>query len=654
MRQPDKKYTTEIAAKEVSLRLLEEERTARAEAEARSKSLYNLLMQAPAAICLLRGPQHTYEFANPLYLQLIGRQDILGKSVREVLPELEGQEIFELLDRVYTTGNPFIGNELQVKLDGPQHGQSVERYFNFVYQPSYHSDGTIDGILVHAVDVTEQVRQRQKAQESEARLWRLVNSNIIGVSFTNLKGAIIDTNESFLRMLGYTREDIAANKLNWQAITPPEYAALDSKALEEIRRNGAVSHPYEKEYIARDGSRIPVLVGGASLRAAGDEIVTFVVDIRQQKQMERELRKANEQLEAILYNAGDGITVHDVKGNMLYANNVAALMCGFSSAEAMLTASTEDYRQMLNRFVVKDEAGAILTPGNFPGRQALRTGKSVQMLLQYHDRLTDRTAWTLIKSQPIFIESGQAQFAVNVLVDMSERQELEERKNEFISMASHELKTPVTSLKGFTHLLQRHSAKQDDEQALHYLSRIEAQLNKLVKLINDLLDISKMQAGKLDFQEEVVDLTALMREIVENIQGTTSTHQIVAREIGDIRVVGDKDRLGQVLINLLTNAIKYSPQANRVLLQTVTNGQQVTVSVQDFGIGIAETYHHHIFERFYQVTDPQEKTYPGLGIGLYIVHEIIRRHQGNIWVESRKGQGATFFFTLPLADEREK
>jgi PAS domain S-box-containing protein len=235
--------------------------------------------------------------------------------------------------------------------------------------------------------------------------------------------------------------------------------------------------------------------------------------------------------------------------------------------------------------------------------------------------------------------------------DITERKELEQRKDEFISMASHELKTPVTSLKGFLSLLQRRLTTQEDENGLHYLARMNAQVNKLTKLINDLLDISKMQTGQLVYREERFDLDALAQEIVENVQGTTQTHRLLLEGQIQAEAFGDRDRIGQVLINLLNNAIKYSPQADTVLVHVTQDQNQAHVSVQDFGIGIAKEHQHKIFERFYQVTDPEEKTYPGLGIGLYISCEIVKRHGGQLWVESKKGEGATFHVTLPLFHE---
>jgi len=164
----------------------------------------------------------------------------------------------------------------------------------------------------------------------------------------------------------------------------------------------------------------------------------------------------------------------------------------------------------------------------------------------------------------------------------------------------------------------------------------------------DLLDLSKMQTGQLVYREECFDMDALVQEIVENVQETTSTHHLLLEGQTQAEVFGDRDRIGQVLINLLNNAIKYSSQADRVLVRVAKDQHRVVVTVQDFGIGIAKEHQNKIFERLYQVTDSNENTYPGLGIGLYISCEIVKRHGGQLWVESEKGKGTTFYFTLPL------
>ena len=245
-------------------------------------------------------------------------------------------------------------------------------------------------------------------------------------------------------------------------------------------------------------------------------------------------------------------------------------------------------------------------------------------------------------------DSGNIIGAAKIARDISERREQERRKDEFISMASHELKTPVTSLKGFTQLLHRRFLKQDDKEAIRFLARMDAQINRLITLIGDMLDLSKMQNGQLAYRMERFHLAELVEETVENMQGTTQTHHLLLEKTVVAQIYGDSDRIGQVLINLLTNAIKYSPTTGRIIVCMAIHEENVVVSVQDFGIGISESYQESIFQRFYQVNEPVEKTYPGLGIGLYIASTIIQRHKGHLWVQSRKGEGSIFHFSLPL------
>lgn len=239
------------------------------------------------------------------------------------------------------------------------------------------------------------------------------------------------------------------------------------------------------------------------------------------------------------------------------------------------------------------------------------------------------------------------------VLDRSEARALEKRRDEFISMASHELKTPVTSLVGYTQLLRSRFQKRGDEDSVYMLTRMDGQLHRLTKLINDLLDVPRAQTGQLVYREEYFDLLPLVREIVENMQEVTKSHRLLLEGQAPAPVFGDRDRLGQVLTNLLINAIKYSPRADSVRIRISTEQARVIVSVQDFGIGIADTHHKHLFERFYRASDAEINTYPGLGIGLYISQEIIKRHHGEIWFESRKGAGSLFSFALPLQENDE-
>ncbi|TMC20270.1 MAG: histidine kinase, partial [Chloroflexi bacterium] len=230
-----------------------------------------------------------------------------------------------------------------------------------------------------------------------------------------------------------------------------------------------------------------------------------------------------------------------------------------------------------------------------------------------------------------------------------EKQWLLEQRTEFMAIASHELKTPITSLKGYTQILHKRFTKAGDEQSATMLVKMEKQQDKLVNLIGELLDVTKLEAGQLAWHNEPFDLDALMRDVVEEAAYTTQRHQIRIEGVIRHPVFGDRERTGQVLTNLLSNAIKYSPQAHAILVKVADDTDTATVGVQDFGIGIAPEKHEHIFERFFRVSDPLSKTFPGLGLGLFISAQIVKRQGGRIWVESNVGVGSTFFFTVPLA-----
>jgi PAS domain S-box-containing protein len=361
-------------------------------------------------------------------------------------------------------------------------------------------------------------------------------------------------------------------------------------------------------------------------------------EIAERKVVEKALRLSEIRYRRLFEAARDGVLILDPETRkILDANPFMEDLLGYPREELI-------GKELFEIGFLKDK----------PTAEAMFRELQAQNCIRYEESLETTTG----RPQEIEVvanlyDEGEKSIIQCNIRDITERKEIERRKDDFISIASHELKTPVTSLKGFAQVLQRRLKRQDDEESLRFLAIMDKQLNKLTKLINDLLDISKMRQGKLDYREEPFDLDALSQEIVENLQAGTSTHQLLIEGRTEVQVYGDRDRIGQVLINLLTNAIKYSPKAETVIVRVSKDQENAIVSVQDFGIGIAAAHHKQIFERFYQVTDPEEKTYPGLGMGLYICAEIIERHHGRIWVESRKDQGSTFSFTLPLREGKE-
>ncbi len=224
-------------------------------------------------------------------------------------------------------------------------------------------------------------------------------------------------------------------------------------------------------------------------------------------------------------------------------------------------------------------------------------------------------------------------------------QKLLEKKDEFMSVASHELKTPMTTMKASIQILQRLIDTRAEEKVLKvFISKANEQINRLTSLINDLLDNAKIQANRVSLRISSFHI----REVIEDsIMHSPSSHEIRLRNIVDDVIEGDKVRIGQVLTNFLTNAIKYSPTAKEVIIDTRKEGDFLMVCVTDFGIGIPKEKVSMVFDRFFRVEDTSSE-FSGLGLGLYISAEIIKRHNGKIGVNSEEGKGSTFWFKIPL------
>lgn len=220
-------------------------------------------------------------------------------------------------------------------------------------------------------------------------------------------------------------------------------------------------------------------------------------------------------------------------------------------------------------------------------------------------------------------------------------------RDDFIAAASHELRTPVTSLKVYTEVLLRQAEQRGDHQALRALRAMHHQIDRLNGLIVDLLDVTRIESGTLELRQEEFDFRQLVDDVVDMMQATTQ-HRIEVAGPSHVMVTGDHERLGQVLTNLISNAVKYSPQSDRVIVRLISDAEAVIFEVEDFGIGIAPEHLPHLFDRFYRVSSSREKTFPGLGMGLYIVQEIVRRHGGSLDVQSVSGRGSCFRVHLPV------
>jgi two-component system CheB/CheR fusion protein len=267
-----------------------------------------------------------------------------------------------------------------------------------------------------------------------------------------------------------------------------------------------------------------------------------------------------------------------------------------------------------------------------------------------------RLVWAKIKWKTYYDDENCPVKLAGTIMDITESTEAKEvlkgllnKKDEFIGIASHELKTPLTSIKGYIQLIKESVRNNDHTKLSLFAEKAELNIEKLNGLINDLLDVSKIQAGKLTYNFETFDFDEMLRDSIESLQHLTTSHNIILEKSVDIKYYGDRMRLEQVMNNFLSNAVKYSPSADKVIVSADIIKNYLVVSVKDFGIGIAPENLSKLFDRFYRIDNTSSK-FAGLGLGLYISAEILKRHKGTFWIDSELGKGSTFYSLLPLSE----
>ncbi|MEP7252404.1 MAG: PAS domain-containing sensor histidine kinase, partial [Ginsengibacter sp.] len=254
--------------------------------------------------------------------------------------------------------------------------------------------------------------------------------------------------------------------------------------------------------------------------------------------------------------------------------------------------------------------------------------------------------WHLFRATAIINQAGEVTSWVGTATDIDEQKSKEQAKDEFISIASHELKTPITTAKAYVQLLE-HNLQKDDHADLIFAEKASRSIDKLNHLVGKLLDVSRIQHGQMGYNVNPFDFNKMIRDAVESVQVIDETHSIEVKGSIKKTIKGDEERLNQVMVNLLTNAIKYSPGTDKVVVTLKQEKDMIAVSVKDDGTGISKKNLNKIFNRYFR-EEGNGSTVKGLGIGLSIAKEIITRHGGKIWAESEPGKGSTFHFTLPI------
>lgn len=511
-------------------------------------------------------------------------------------------------------------------------------------------------IACFSTDVTERYILEEELRNSKAESDALITYAPVGIYEIDFRGPrFVKVNEAMCKLSGYTKKELL--KINPMELLDTQSRYVFQERMRKTFSNEKIADTVDYKVIRKDGSFLYVSLNIRPIYENGKPVGAFVIgsDVTERRKMEEMLLKSEEkyraqakQLETIFNNTPVVIWMtNDQDSKYIFGNQTANEFLGVPTS-TNVSKSGPDMQKVNHYFVVKN--GETLPPDDMPIQRVARTGEPLfdfEMDVSFVDGRTKTLMGNVV---PFLDENNHPYGAVGAFIDISERKKVEQQKDEFLAVASHELKTPITSLKAYTQFLAALFTKKGDEKSALYLNKMDAQINKLTVLLNELLDITRIQSGKLQLKLESYNFNELVKETVEQLQLTSSQHAIETELDKDICIFGDRYRVGQVITNLLSNAIKYSPHATNIKVGSKVSSDAVTLSVKDYGLGIDEDSKDRIFERFYRAEGRRGESYPGMGLGLYISSEIIRRHNGKIWFDSKAGKGSTFYISLPLTN----
>lgn len=491
---------------------------------------------------------------------------------------------------------------------------------------------------VRILGVTLDITEQKQAKGEQQKLLTLVANSVDLMSILNLNGKHAYVNEAGRELLGFESDEQVLNTHIKEIYTPDEYQMMKRDVMPAVIRNGKWSGKMSIRNL-KTGEILEVF--NNSIRIDDPEsgnpigIGAVVRDLRPENAAKEALEKNEKLLRSITTAAPTGLWQSDATGNIIYVNQTWVDWTGV------------DFELQLGKGWISclHEEDRVIAQRRFVTELQDRGFYESEFRINHSDGTWH---WCIASGKPQYNEHGTFEGYIGSCVDITEQKHLQQQKDNFIGIASHELKTPVTSIKAYTQVLEKMFLKKGDLKEAAMINKMDGQLNRLTSLIGDLLDVTKINSGRLQFNDRNFDFNTLVLELTEDLQRTTQNHVLVTNLSPTVIVFGDQERIGQVITNLITNAIKYSPGSGSIMISTEVLDNQIKLCVQDHGIGIATDNLNKVFEQFYRVSGNMQHTFPGLGLGLYISSEIIKREGGRIWVNSREGEGSTFCFTLPL------
>lgn len=647
------------------------------------KLLATIVNEVPAGICVLKGPEMRLETINRQLLEFWKKdENILGMPLVNILPEIKNQEFPELLAEVYQTGVPHSSFDAHVELiiDGIK--KTV--YRDYSYTPIKDDDGKTHSIVAMAADVTERTISRLREQQlleeqsaineelsasneelaatneelSEAREQQQQLINFLAKSESRFRKLIMDApvaicvlkghdyildavNSEGLNILGKNKDIIGkplrkslpdAENRPFIDLLNTTYRSAELYQGNEVPatfiQNGVPVKDYFN-FVFKPVKNENNLVDGIIIVASK---VTSLVKVRQEKE------SAETKLGFAIDAAQMGSWHIDPKTKELHYNASLAKLFGYEDSEPMtydqaIAQVTDDCREYLlteieNAITHGDVYDVTYTQRRFNDNQIIWL-RSLGKINQ--DQL------------------GNYSLFSGIVMDVTEQKKDEQRKNDFIGMVSHELKTPLTSLSGYTQILHNKAVKNEDAFAISALAKVNDQVKKMTSLINGFLNISRLESGKIHLKKQTFDLDELVKEQIDDSKLLSNSHKIHFWPCENVPVFADRDKIGSVLSNLISNAVKYSLPGKPIQIFCEIKDSLACISVKDEGMGINPDDLPKLFDRFYRVANEQTQLISGFGIGLYLCAEIIQHHEGRIWAESEPGKGSAFHFSLPLA-----
>ena len=639
-----------------------------------NEQLLQVLSSSNNAVAVHVAEDAIIQYASDRMIAIWGKdRSVIGKSLEQALPELKGQPFIDLLKKVWNEGVTISGTDTPAQLEVG--GELHTYYFDFEYRAVKDGAGKTYCILHTATDVTERFLNVEKVQslteelrasneelraaneelnasneelnesqqnlrdlyddltESDLRFRNMVRQAPVGICIIRAKDLLIqDVNDSYLELVGRRREELE-NQTIWDAI--PEAAEAYAPVMNDVIRSGVAFNAREHEVtLTRNGVPEVLYIDFVYEPVLNDGQVTAImvlaIAVTDKVIARRSIEDVEERIRLAVEAAETGTFDLDLVNRIMLTSDRFNVIFGF------------------DRQVPWEMFASVIHPDDKATRIAAHEAAIKSGKLFYEARVLHSdgsTHWVRVQGK-VYYKDGKAVRILGTLLDITEFKRLQQQKDDFISIASHELKTPITSLKASLQLLERVKHDPTSELIPKLIDQSSRSMHKISALVEDLLNVSRASKTELKLNKTTFTIAELLNSCCSHVR-IAGKHQLIVQGNMQLRITADEHSIDQVVVNLVNNAVKYAPESKDIFMMISQEGDMAKIAVRDTGPGIAPEKIPHLFDRYYRAESSGFQN-SGLGLGLYICAEIIKRHGGDIGVESELGKGSTFWFTLPL------